>query len=585
MANVSQSLTLTQQSQSIEGNYSTVRVLWTSTQDSNSYNNNTRTAYYYVSVNGGTEKEYSVSYTLPKNTTKTILDTTITVYHNDNGTGSVSVRTWMDTRISAGVVEKSASLTLDTIPRKSSLSVPNGTLDTSQNMTVTKKASSFTHTITYKCGSASGTVCTKSSSTSVSWKPPIELASQAPQNESVAVTFTITTYNGSTAIGSDTASATYAIPSNIRPPVSSSVTDIMGHKDTYGKYVQGQSKLSFVIETYGSYGAWIKSFRVEVDGKAYTTGTTSGNYITVETDVIQGSGTLPVKITVTDSRNRPTIEESSIDVLAYKFPQITALSAYRSDANGTSKASGAYITVKFSTKIYSLNEKNGAWYKVVYKKSGETTEHTITLDTFAGQYVITNGKYTFPAEDYSYDIVFKAGDRFLTSKQAVTGAAVEKIFSLLKKSGKIVGAALGKIAELENVFDIKYKVKFTGGIYPNGDYVEEHGVTDGWTWRKWNSGEAECWKTFKHSTAVSTAWGSFYSGTATTRQDYPFGFTEKPTEIASLTAGTYQGILFPEKNGNGVNGTYQSACYNICRPSSVDISEFYISLYVKGKWK
>lgn len=112
------------------------------------------------------------------------------------------------------------------------------------------------------------------------------------------------------------------------------------------------------------------------------------------------------------------------------------------------------------------------------------------------------------------------------------------------------------------------------------------GESDGWYYRKWSDGRAECWKILTHSTTISTEWGALYQGTATTRQTYPFPFIDKPVEHVTLTAGSYQAILFPEKGGNGVNGAYASACYNLCRPSSVTTSsEFYLNFYVVGKWK
>ena len=120
---VSQTLTVTEVANSINvsANTSKVRILWQSTQTGDSWNGYTRTAKYYVSINGGAETEYSVSYTLPKASTATILDTTLTINHNGDGSGSVRVRTWMDTSISAGVVEKSASINLTTIPRASTI--------------------------------------------------------------------------------------------------------------------------------------------------------------------------------------------------------------------------------------------------------------------------------------------------------------------------------------------------------------------------------------------------------------------------------------------------------------------------------
>ena len=73
---VSQELTVTEVagSPSVATNTSKVRILWKSTQTGESRNEYTRTAYYYVSINGGTETKYTVSYTLPQNTTKTIVD-------------------------------------------------------------------------------------------------------------------------------------------------------------------------------------------------------------------------------------------------------------------------------------------------------------------------------------------------------------------------------------------------------------------------------------------------------------------------------------------------------------------------------
>ena len=116
---VTQTLSLTEVAGSVNifANTSKVRILWQSTQTGDSFNGYTRTAKYYVSINGGAEKEYVVSYTLPQNSTKTIVDTTLTVTHKSNGTGTIKVRTWMDTRISAGVVEKTHTITLSTITK------------------------------------------------------------------------------------------------------------------------------------------------------------------------------------------------------------------------------------------------------------------------------------------------------------------------------------------------------------------------------------------------------------------------------------------------------------------------------------
>ena len=170
------------------------------------------------------------------------------------------------------------------------------------------------------------------------------------------------------------------------------------------------------------------------------------------------------------------------------------------------------------------------------------------------------------------------------------------IISLMKKNGKIVGIAINKLAETEGVLDINFPLKLSAGFYDDGsavsteeeaDRVVEYGETDGWLWRKWESGIAECRKTVTVSTAISTAWGTMYVGTTKmSRQSYPFVFTAKPLEVASVTTASNAVWLFPESGGNGVNGAYQTAISNVCRPSAVSAAgTYYITIDAKGKWK
>ena len=100
---VQQILTLTQLSQDRAANTSQVRILWKSTQTGGSHNLTERTARYWVDTGAG-ETEHTVTYRLNRVSTDTILDTTVTVAHDVSGNGSITVHTWMDTRISAGEV-------------------------------------------------------------------------------------------------------------------------------------------------------------------------------------------------------------------------------------------------------------------------------------------------------------------------------------------------------------------------------------------------------------------------------------------------------------------------------------------------
>lgn len=119
------------------------------------------------------------------------------------------------------------------------------------------------------------------------------------------------------------------------------------------------------------------------------------------------------------------------------------------------------------------------------------------------------------------------------------------------------------------------------------DFVIEQDTIDGWFYRKWYSGFCECWKTYTYNTAINTKWGTtgmYVASPYMPRQTYPFTFTEKPVEQATLQSATSAAWLVAESAGNGENTTTQSAVYNVCRASAItSTSDFYISLYVYGK--
>lgn len=402
---------------------------------------------------------------ISNNSTITLASGTTTIAHNSDGTKTFNYSFSQEFAITfsgnyIGTKSGSGSGTLDTIPRKSSLTVANGTLGTAQTLTVTRESSSFTHTITYKCGNASGTVVSKSSSTSISWTPPLTLAQQNTTGTSVSVTFTITTYSGSTSVGSSTKTATYTIPSSVKPSVSVGVTDATGYLGTYGSFIQGLSKLKIVATASGSQGSTIKSYKTEADGKTYTAAT-------VTTDVLKGSGTLTIKVTVTDSRGRTATASTTITAVAYKPPQITELVVYRCTENAVADPSGQYLAVDFDAVVTDLNEKNSATYTLQYKKQTDDEYITEELTALSGAYVIYGATTVFEAvPNASYNVTLSVTDNFTSSTKTGTGPSVKKVWSYLKKAGEIVGIAFGKIAEFEGILEIAFQTKFTGGILP-----------------------------------------------------------------------------------------------------------------------
>ena len=385
-------------------------------------------------------------------------------------------------------IASTQTLALTTIPRASSFSVSNGTLNTAQNLTVTKAVDSFTHTITYVCGTASGTVCTKSGSTSVSFTPPLSLASQNTTGTSLSVTFTLQTYSGDTAIGNPvTKTVTMAIPASVKPSLTLALSDDMGYANKYGAYVKSLSKLKVVVNPVAAYGSEIVSYNITALGNTYNTKT-------FVTDVLNTSGTLTVKATVTDRRGRTSDTVSmNYTVLDYIAPAISSISAIRCNSDGSANPQGAFLKVTFSANITALNNKNAAVYTLKYKKSSASNWETAPASAMPSSYAVTDHIYIFAAEGSPYDIEIKAVDDHGSMTRFTAGPAA--IFLIAPhESGS--GLGLGMKPTHETGLDIGFDVYFYGnkthGFFPIGAVYAEANNEDpasrfGGTWDLVNS--------------------------------------------------------------------------------------------------
>lgn len=598
-----------QVSQSIANNTTTIK--WTLSATTTSagavYVSNRKWA---VTIDG-TEYTGTVKVSLDKGSTQTLASDTVTIKHNESGSKSFDYSFSQQFNLTLnsgkymGTYEGNGTGTLENIPRLSSMSVTSGELGQVQTITVTRKSTSFRHSIKVECGSTTFYIKADGTTSSVAdihdacnikWTPALDLAIQSPQKDPFNVRFTITTHNLIQSLGTSTTTASYSLPARYRPPLSFYVTDINGVASTIGQYIQGRSAIKVDIDTYSVYGAWIKSCVVDFDGKTYSVKAENGAF-SVQTDTISGSGTLKMTVTVTDSRDRVTTTSHDFNVLPYKIPRITQLYAYRCDDDQLKDPRGGNIGIKFMAECSAI--PMGVRYIIGYKRPSDELYNEIELDEYTNETLVNDGFYLIEnAGDTSLEIVLSVHDSFSAQvTETVTAPGLKKFISLMKKNGDIVGIAINKVAEHEGYFDIGMPVLFSGGVGDDGampvldtdegDMVVEQGTADGWTYRKWSSGMAECRKTVVISTAISTAWGTMYVGnTKMSRQSYPFVFTAKPLEVASVTTAANAVWLFAESGGNGVNGAYQTAIYNVCRPSAVSAAAtYYITIDAKGRWK
>ena len=392
---VSQSLTVTEvaDSMSVADNTSQVKIVWKSTQSGESYNAYTRTAYYWISINGGTETKYSVSYTLPKGTTKTILSKTITVKHKDDGSGTVKVRTWMDTDISAGVVEKSQTIELDTIPRAStldSLSCATSYFTGKLTYKYTPKSSAFynrvnialnldgTYTAVKTINLGKKSAAQQTATVTLASSELETIYKKLPSATKGVLRFTFRTYSDSgysNQIGdAPYKEVTLKIPndSTTKAAVSMTLAPVGSLPDAFdGLYVQGRTKVKATLSAEGQYGASIKSYSMKVDGTTYD----SGDSYT--SDYLTKTGSFTVYGYAKDSRGYTGSTSKSITVIAYSKPKILNVEAERCDSKGNLADNGTYLKIKakrsYSPVKSGSTQKNFCQIRYRYKLSSASS--------------------------------------------------------------------------------------------------------------------------------------------------------------------------------------------------------------------
>lgn len=329
------------------------------------------------------------------------------------------------------------------------------TLGETVTLNVTRYGDDLTHIITYAAGTASGTICDKSAVTAISWNAPLELACQNTVGTLVSITFTITTYNGTTALGSKTHTCAATIPESVAPSVKMNLSDATGSANTHGGYIQGISKLNVVLTPTLACESEIAAYKTTVNGATYTAASFT-------TGVLTSGGEIVVSVTVTDKRGRIGTANQTITVQKYAPPVIHSLTVHRCNADGTTNDQGEAVRVNFTATVTGLSGLNSAAYTLQYKKTTDAEYTTIDLADYADHFEVTDGQDVFTAvSGSSYMVRLTVTDDFgnITKNTSVSTA-----FVIMHWMARGLGMAIGKIAELAGVLDIAFKTRFHGGI-------------------------------------------------------------------------------------------------------------------------
>lgn len=397
--------------------------------------------------------------------------------HNSDGTKSFSISVSGAIYTYAVNCTGSGNFTLDTIPRASSISVPTLTLGTPGTITINRASSSFTHTLTYNWGSTSDTIVTKTSSTSVSWTPPLSLANYIPNNSLGQGTIKCDTYNGSTLIGSKSVSFYGKVPDIIdtKPGVTLNIAEAVEDvKTKIGAYVKDLSKLAITVSASGKFNASIKSYSIKVNGATY-------NGSTALTELLNTSGNMVITATATDSRGYVGTTSISINVLDYSKPKINLFTAERSDASGTASESGGSLKVNYDvaySNIIGPNGSNTISTNIKYKKKDETDYTSVQVTNLSGTKVLADAVDI----NYTYDVLLEVSDSFNTT---TVSTIISTAFTLLDFNTSGKGMAIGKVSEEAEKVEVALPLKFKDNlladlIYPVGSiYMSANSVNPG----------------------------------------------------------------------------------------------------------
>lgn len=386
---------------------------------------------------------------------------TFTVEHNPDGTKSGDISANIPefnvqySSLYIKTLECGGNATFDTIPRATTPTLSASSIDMGQSLTIStssRASESFTHTLKYVFGNASGVIGTEIA-TSKSWTVPLVLAEQIPNSVEGECSIVCETYNGSVLIGTKNITVKIKVPSSDIPTIDSVlITDPMNYESWHdGNWIQNKSSLKVEVEASGISGSSVSRIDIEALGNVSQNPFTS--------NVITESGEKTITITVTDSRGRVASTTRSITVLQYKSPLISELTWIRCDAYGTPNDEGGFIHIHWIASATDVI-RNLAYYEFNYK-SQDSTEWEYHQDTISKW--VSNHGFIFAADvNKTYEGVLTVRDDFATVTKSIEMSTAYTLMDF-NESGK--GVAFGKVSEkdaMEINMDIEFKKSVTG---------------------------------------------------------------------------------------------------------------------------
>lgn len=417
----------------------------------------------YCAINGG---NYTSAVTYAQKITSSgiyLFSKTLDIPHNADGTKTLNVAAYIN-HATFSSNSQSASFKLTTIPRTSSVTCNSFFIGDSTTININRASSSFTHTVKYVYGSLSGTIATKTASTSVGWTAPKnDFYGQIPNGTTGYGSITCETYSGNTLIGTATTNFNaYAKEAECKPTVSATIVDtnestiaLTGDSSKLIKYL---SKPKVTTSAIPNFSSSIKSRKILWgDGATSTTTPTTFN------DGVTNSN---VTVSATDSRNYTTSVNYNlstsgkwVEYVKLAFSKISLSREESTLSTANIVISGNYFNGSFGKVANDFTLK----YRYKTKESGSTFTEYITVtpartnDTFDYSEKLLNIDYK---KEYIFEFVLEDKAMIVYSGEQILEKG-EAIFRIGEDYTRTNGRILDRTgSEITNGLSV-YK---TGGV-------------------------------------------------------------------------------------------------------------------------
>lgn len=460
--------------------YITAKIEWTAIPD-NLNNRSTVTAIFYVKKSssssegttgegnwtlriGTVDKSIHKTMNVPNNDVwQEIGSNTVVVDHNPDGSKTIQiVGTGGTLRTSWTTTNVSGSAVLDPIPRETTPTFDSATKDFGSTLaiTLTPAESTFKHTVSVQWQGTTTQIKTGYTSGTFNYSIPLNWMNDIPNSVAGSMYVIVETYNADNSlVGTTVSTVALNVPSSVVPTISTiAITDTGGIiPASWGILVKGQSILHVKATASGAYGSTILAYKIEALDVIRSTND-------VDIGLISESGSVSVRVTVTDSRGRTATLTQSKSVTDYDAPVISALYIQRTNNQGVPVDNGTYLKVTLSCAVSSLASHNAMTIKIYHKRSDAETR-TLARTVTPTDISLTEVVYMISGMETSrsYDVDVEITDVLTTIPTVQSG--------ILPAEGGVIswmdggqGVAFGKAAEDANDADFRWRLHCRSGM-------------------------------------------------------------------------------------------------------------------------